>query len=83
MLVIFLDSKDLLQLVNKNQTSHFFLDEVHVTPNQISSKVLAEISKKIAKDKLLWIACQGDRMLNKSDPNLRGKTITIIKYSQT
>jgi hypothetical protein len=67
-------TKDLLDLFNKNQDSHFFLDEVHVSQNQISSKVLADMSNKMSKDNFLWIACQGDRLPSKSDPNLTGNT---------
>jgi hypothetical protein len=68
-----LASEDLLELVNKNQDSHFFLDEVHLATNHISSKVLAEISNRISKDNYLWIACQSDRLPIKSNPNLKGK----------
>ncbi len=67
-------TKDFLDLFNKNQDSHFFLDEVHVSQNQISSKFLAEMSNKMSKENFLCIACQGDRLPSKSDPNLTGNT---------
>jgi hypothetical protein len=74
---LFSESKDLLELVNNNKESHFFLDEVHVSQNQIPSKVLAEISNIISKDNFLWIACQSDRLPTKTDSNLKGKIVHI------
>jgi hypothetical protein len=74
---LFSESKDLLELVNDNKESHFFLDEVHVSQNQIPSKVLAEISNIISKDNFLWIACQSDRLPTKTDSNLKGKIVHI------
>ena len=70
---LFSESKDLLELVNDNKESHFFLDEVHVSQNQIQSIVLAEISNIISKDNFLWIACQADQLLIKTDANLKGR----------
>ncbi len=74
---LFSESKDLLELVNHNKESHFFLDEVHVSQNQVSSKVIAEISNIISKDNFLWIACQSDRLPAKTDSNLKGKIVHI------
>jgi hypothetical protein len=74
---LFSESKDLLEVVNDNKESHFFLDEVHVSQNQVSSKVLAEISNIISKNNFLWIACQSDRLPNKTDSNLKGKVVYI------
>jgi hypothetical protein len=71
--IFLIGSRELLDLVTKNQDCHFFLDEVHVAQNQISSEVLAEISNTISRDNFLWIACQGDRPPSKSDSNLKGK----------
>jgi hypothetical protein len=48
-----------------------------VSQNQVSSKVLAEISNTISKDNYLWIACQSDRLPNKTDANLKGKLVYI------
>ncbi len=72
----FLGATELQELVNKNQDCHFFLDEVHLAQNQISSKVLAELSKKVSPDNFLWVASQGDRPPSKTDPNFQGN-----KYS--
>ncbi len=71
-------SKDLLELANDNKESHFFLDEVHVSQIQVSSKVIAEISNIISKDNFLWIACLSDRLPSKADSNLKG--ITVQQY---
>jgi hypothetical protein len=71
------ESKDLLELANDNKESHFFLDEVQVSQNQVSSKVLAEISNIISKDNFLWIACLSDRLPSKTDPYPRGKIVHI------
>jgi hypothetical protein len=71
------ESKDLLQLVNENKESHFFLDEVHMSQYQIPSKVQAEISNIISKDNYLWIACQSDRLPPKTGSNLKGKIVHI------
>jgi hypothetical protein len=60
--------------VNKNKDSNFFLDEVLLSQNQISSNILADISRTISNDKFLWIACQSDRLPSKNDPNLTGKS---------
>ncbi len=65
----------LLDLVDRNPDSHFFLDEVKVSSRTISSKDLAEISLKIPKYNFLWIACQADQLLIKTDDNLKGKTV--------
>jgi hypothetical protein len=72
------ESKDLLELANDNKESHFFLDEVQVSPRGISSKVLAEISNIISKDNFLWIACLSDRLPSIADSNLKG--ITVQQY---
>ncbi len=72
----FLGSAELQELVYKNQDSHFFLDEVHLAQNQISSKVLAELSEKVSPDNFFWVASQGDRPPTKTDPNFKGN-----KYS--
>ena len=74
---LFSESKDLLELVNDNKESNFFLDEVHVSQNQVSSKVIADISNIISKDNFLWIACQSDRLPTKTDSNLKGKIVHI------
>ena len=74
-------SNKVLELVNKNQNSHFFLDEVHLSPSQISSKVLADLSKTISKDSFLWVASQGDRPPRKSDDNFKGNTGPILYYN--
>jgi hypothetical protein len=72
----------LLELVNKNQNSHFFLDEVHLSPSQISSKVLADLHKTICTDSFLWVASQGDRPPRKSDDNFKGnKVVLILDYN--
>jgi hypothetical protein len=75
--ILLLGSGQLQELIKKNQNSHFFLDEVHVTQNQIPSKVLADISKTISKNSFLWIACQGDRLPARTDPNLQGDRVNI------
>ncbi len=56
--------------MKENPNTHFFLDEVLVS--QLTSKVLAEMSNTISPDNFLWVACQGDRLPSKSDPNLKG-----------
>ena len=70
-----------MELINKNQNSHFFLDEVHLSPSQISSKVLADLSKTISTDSFLWVASQGDRPPRKSDDNFKGNTGPILDYN--
>ncbi len=74
---MFSESKNLLELARDNKDSHFFLDEVHMSQNQVSSKVIAEISSLISQDNFLWVACQSDRLPTKTDSNLKGKIITI------
>jgi hypothetical protein len=71
----FIGVEGLLDLVDRNPDSHFFLDEVKVSSKTISSKSLAEISLKIPKNNFLWIACQADQLLIKTDDNLKGKTV--------
>ena len=78
MFLFILGSEDLLALVAKNPDSNFFLDEVHMSANNISSKVLAEISNTISKDNFLWIACQEDQLPVKGDPNLEGKIAPLF-----
>jgi hypothetical protein len=66
-------------MVTKNQNSHFFLDEVLMSEDEVSSELIAEISDKISKDNYFWIACQSDSTLpSRSNPNLKGKEVSII-----
>ncbi len=74
---LFSESKNLLELARDNKDSHFFLDEVHMSQNHVSSKVIAEISSLISQDNFFWVACQSDRLPIKTDSNLKGKIITI------
>jgi hypothetical protein len=75
--ILLLGSSQLLELINKSQNSHFFLDEVDMTQNHVSSVVLGEISNSISKDNFLWIACQSDLLPTKKDPNLQGELVYI------
>jgi hypothetical protein len=77
----FIGVEGLLDLVDRNPDSHFFLDEVKVSSRTISSKDLAEISLKIPKNNFLWIACQADQLLIKTDDNLKGKTVPHLVES--
>jgi hypothetical protein len=76
-----------LELVTQNQNSHFFLDEVLISANEVSSELIAEISTEliseisetIFRDNYFWIACQSDRTLpSRSNHNLKGKSVLII-----
>jgi hypothetical protein len=77
-----------LDVVTKNQNSHFFLDEVLISENENSSELIAEISTylisemsdTISRDHYFWIACQSDSTLpSRSNPILKGKSVSIIE----
>jgi hypothetical protein len=50
--------KSLLELVEKNKDTNFFLDEVPFGNRAISANFLNQLSKKIPESQYLWVACQ-------------------------
>ncbi len=71
--------KDLIELVRANSNCNFFLDEVLVSKNSISSTAIATISTIISETNYLWIACQSDKLPNALDVNFRGKLHIMLK----
>jgi hypothetical protein len=50
--------KSLLQLVERNKDTSFFLDEVPFGSKAISAIFLNQLSEKIPEIQYLWVACQ-------------------------
>jgi hypothetical protein len=50
--------KSLLQLVERNKDTSFFLDEVPFGSKAISANFLNQLSDKIPEIQYLWVACQ-------------------------
>jgi hypothetical protein len=69
---IFLESGKLVGLISTNKDVHFFLDETPVRNSEISTEVLAQISRTLNPDSHLWIACLGDMAPDNRDKNLSG-----------
>jgi hypothetical protein len=69
---------DLLELVKENSNSHFFLDEVDISKEQISPEILAEISKELSSDSYFWVACKSDKPPYKENRHLQGIISTVV-----
>ena len=69
---IFLGPSELIKLVRANPNSNYFMDEVLISGDAVSTKILSEISKTVSKSNFIWIACQSDKPPNKKDKNLQG-----------
>jgi hypothetical protein len=68
-----------LGLVTKNQDSHFFLDEVLMSEDEVSPELISELSNTVSRENYFWIACQSDSTLpSRSNPHLKGQSIQLF-----
>jgi hypothetical protein len=69
---------ELLELVKENPNSHFFLDEVDVSKDQISPEIMAEISNELSIDSYLWVASKSDKPPYKDNKHLQGRRLKTV-----
>lgn len=70
-------SKELIQFAEEFPSCHFFLDEVYVDDNKISSETILKISNIISESSYLWISCQSDKLPNLNDKFLDGMLLFL------
>jgi len=64
---------ELIELAKNNPKCDFFMDEVLLGKNGISTSTIAKMSTIISKSNYLWVACQSDKLPNVLDRTLDGK----------
>ncbi len=60
------------KLVEKNKSSHFFLDEVLFSKEEITPKFLAKISGQLSQQSYFWVASRSDIPPYKEHDHLKG-----------
>jgi hypothetical protein len=67
----------LKELVKKNPSSHFFLDEVVFSEEEITSEILAEISDLLSSQSYFWVASRSDQPPYINNQHLKGTKFNI------